>query len=146
MLTPLDIQNQEFDVKFRGYNADEVDGFLDVVGADYEKLYKENADLKKQIKALNEQIAEYKELEKKLQDSIILAQSAAENIKQNATEKAANIVAEANNKAAEIVMNAERELAGRNSELSTMKLEIGKYQANIRGICNGILEILEKMG
>lgn len=146
MLTPLDIQNQEFDVKFRGYNADEVDGFLDIVGADYEKLYKENADLKKQIKNLNDRIAEYQELEKKLQDSIILAQSAAENIKQNATEKASNIIAEANNKAVEIVMNAEHELAGRNSELAAMKLEIGKYQANIKGICNGILEILEKMG
>ncbi len=145
MLTPLDIQNQEFDVKLRGYNADEVDSFLDIVGADYEKLYKENADLKKQIKALNEKIDEYKVLEKKLQDSILLAQSASENIKHNATEQASNIIAEANNKAAEIVMSAERELAGKTTELSAMKLEIGKYQANIRGICNGILEILNKM-
>lgn len=145
MLTPLDIQKQEFDVKFRGYNADEVDSFLDIVGGDYEKLYKENAELKQQIKALTKDVEQYKAMESTLKESIILAQSAADDVKQNANKKAENIIAEANNKAAEIVKNAEHELAGRNTELSQMKLEIGKYQANIRGICNGILEILEKM-
>ena len=45
MLTPLDIQKQDFGVSFRGYNADEVDDFLDLIGADYEKLYKENIEL-----------------------------------------------------------------------------------------------------
>ena len=46
MLTPIDIQRQDFEVKLRGYNADEVDDFLDLVGKDYEKLYKENAELR----------------------------------------------------------------------------------------------------
>ncbi len=145
MLTPLDIQKQEFDVKFRGYNADEVDSFLDIVGTDYEKLYKENAELKQQIKALTKDIEQYQAMESTLKESIILAQSAADDVKHNASQKAENIIAEANNRAKEIVKNAESELAGRNTELSQMKLEIGKYQANIRGICNGILEILEKM-
>lgn len=145
MLTPLDIQKQEFDVKFRGYNADEVDSFLDIVGGDYEKLYKENAELKQQLKALTADIEKYKTMESTLKESILLAQSTADDVKQNANQKASNIIAEANNKAAEIVKSAEQELAGRNSELSQMKLEIGKYQANIRGICNGILEILDKM-
>ena len=44
MLTPIDIQNQDFAVKLRGYDADEVDDFLDMLGADYEKLYKENIE------------------------------------------------------------------------------------------------------
>ena len=145
MLTPLDIQKQEFDVKFRGYNADEVDSFLDIVGSDYEKLYKENAELKQQIKSLLADVEKYRTMESTLKESILLAQSTADDVKQNANQKASNIIAEANNKAADIIKNAEHELAGRNSELSAMKLEIGKYQANIRGICNGILEILDKM-
>ena len=44
MLTPIDIQKQDFAVKMRGYSADEVDDFLDMVGTDYENLYKENID------------------------------------------------------------------------------------------------------
>ncbi len=145
MLTPLDIQKQEFDVKFRGYNADEVDSFLDIVGSDYEKLYKENAELKQQLKTLKADVEKYKTMESTLKESILLAQSTAEDVKHNANNKASNIIAEANNKAADILKNAEHELAGKHSELTQMKLEIGKYQANIRGICNGILEILEKM-
>lgn len=145
MLTPLDIQKQEFDVKFRGYNADEVDSFLDIVGSDYEKLYRENAELKQKIRAMEADVAKYANMEKTLKESIVLAQSTADDVKKNANEKAANIIAEANNKAAQIVKNAENELAGRNSELSAMRLEIGKYQANIRGMCTGILEILDKM-
>lgn len=145
MLTPLDIQKQEFDVKFRGYNADEVDNFLDMVGSDYEKLYKENAELRQQIKALTADVEKYKTMESTLKESILLAQSTADDVKQNANQKAANIIAEANNKAAEIIKDAERQLAGKNTELSQMKLEIGKYQAEIKGICSGILEILNKM-
>lgn len=145
MLTPLDIQKQEFDVKFRGYSADEVDSFLDVVGSDYEKLYKENSELKQLVKSLSADIEKYKTMESTLKESILLAQSTADDVKQNANQKASNIIAEANNKAAEIVKDAETKLAGKNSELAQMKIEIGKYQANIRGICNGILEILDKM-
>ena len=43
MLTPLDIENKRFSKKINGYNADEVDDFLDQVTDDYEKIYRENA-------------------------------------------------------------------------------------------------------
>lgn len=145
MLTPLDIKKQEFDVKFRGYNADEVDSFLDIVGADYEKLYKDKIELTQKIEVLNAEIEKYRTMETALKESIILAQSAAEEVKQNASEKASNIIAEAHNRAAEIVKEADSQLAGKKAELSQLKLEVGKYQASIKGICNGILEILEKM-
>ena len=37
MLTPIDIQKKEFEIKFRGYDSSDVDNFLDML--DYE-LYK----------------------------------------------------------------------------------------------------------
>ena len=46
MLTPLDIQNQEFRKAFRGYNEAEVDEFLEQVLHDYEELYRTNIDLR----------------------------------------------------------------------------------------------------
>ena len=43
MLTPLEIENKKFSKQMvNGYNVDEVDEFLDLLTADYEKLYKEN--------------------------------------------------------------------------------------------------------
>ena len=56
MITPLDIQNKEFKKVMRGYKESEVDEFLDKVIVDYEKLYKENIELKDKIALLNEQI------------------------------------------------------------------------------------------
>ena len=47
MITPLDIENKKFAKQMvNGYNVDEVDEFLDEVMVDYEKLYKENRELK----------------------------------------------------------------------------------------------------
>ena len=145
MLTPLDVQKQEFNVKFRGYNADEVDNFVDLVGKDYEVLYKENAELKQQIKALKNDVEKYKAMEGTLKEAIILAQTTADDVKKNANEKASNIIAEANNNAAGIVRDADGKLLEKKSELTQLKMEIGKYHAEIKGICNGILEILNKI-
>lgn len=145
MLTPIDIQKQEFDVKFRGYNADEVDNFLDLVGADYEKLYKENMELKQQLKTFTKEIENYRAMENSLKESIVLAQTAADDVKKNANDKAANIIEVANNEAKDILKGVELQLAEKKQELENIKMEIGKYQANVKGICSGILEFLEKI-
>ena len=99
MLTPLDIQKQDFGVKMRGYNADEVDDFLDLVGADYEKLYRENKELKDKVMLLNKSIEEYKNIETSLRNALLYAQNTAEDMKKNATQKAQDIVHEAEVKA-----------------------------------------------
>ena len=145
MLTPIDIQKQEFDVKFRGYNADEVDNFLDLVGTDYEKLYKENIELKQQLKTFSKEIENYRAMENSLKESIVLAQTAADDVKKNANDKAANIIEVANNEAKDILKGVELQLAEKKQELENIKMEIGKYQANVKGICSGILEFLEKI-
>lgn len=145
MLTPIDIQNQDFDVKFRGYDPDEVDDFLDLLGSDYEKLYKENMELRDRIATLKSSVDHYKGMEQTLQQSIMLAQTAAEDIKKNAAEKADNIVSEAHNKSADTLRETERELLNRRNELASLKMEIQNYKTRIKGNCTGLLEMLEKM-
>lgn len=72
-LTPKKIESKEFKIDFKGYNADEVDLFLDVVMEDYErfasllsKAFEEIDGYKNQIQELNEKI-ERLEMEKALQ-------------------------------------------------------------------------------
>ena len=62
MLTPVDIHNKEFSRSFRGYNQDEIDDFLDEIVNDYEKLYRENNQLKKELELDEKQIAQYHQL------------------------------------------------------------------------------------
>mgnify|MGYP004499500415 CR=1 len=145
MLTPIDIQNQDFAVKFRGYDPDEVDDFLDLLGADYEKLYKENIELRDKVGALTKSVEHYKSMEQTLQQSIMLAQTAAEDIKKNAAEKADVIVNEAQNKSADTLRATDEELLQKHRELEAVKREVESYKLRIKGNCTGLLEMLEKM-
>lgn len=145
MLTPIDIQRQDFAVKLRGYNADEVDDFLDLVGRDYEKLYKDNAELREEVKRLNASLEQYKKMEETLQQSIVLAQTAAEDIKKSAAEKANVIVNEAQTKSEGMYRQLDLDIQSKKNELSGMIAEVSGYKTRIKGICSAILEMLEKM-
>ncbi len=145
MLTPMDIQRQDFEVKLRGYNANEVDDFLDLVGKDYEKLYKENAELREQVKQLDKSIEQYRAMEETLQKSIVLAQTAAEDIKKNAAEKADVIVNEAQSKSENLARQFDSDIQAKRNELASAQAEVAGYKSRIKGICNALLEMLEKM-
>ncbi len=145
MLTPIDIQRQDFEVKLRGYNADEVDDFLDLVGKDYEKLYRDNAELKEQIKHLNESLEQYKSMEATLQQSIVLAQTAAEDIRKNAAEKADVIVNEAQSKSENMYRQLDMDIQSKRSELAGVQAEVSGYKTRIKGICSALLEMLDRL-
>ncbi len=145
MLTPIDIQRQDFEVKLRGYNANEVDDFLDLVGKDYEKLYKENAELREQVKSMTKSIEQYKAMEATLQQSIVLAQTAAEDIKKSAAEKAKVIVDEAQSKSGDMYRQLDMDIQNKKNELAGVQAEVAGYKTRIKGICAGLMEMLEKL-
>ena len=145
MLTPIDIQRQDFEVKLRGYNADEVDDFLDLVGKDYEKLYKENAELRDQIRQLNKSVEQYQAMESTLQQSIVLAQTAAEDIKKSAAEQANVIVIEAQSKSENMYRQIDQDIQAKKNELASVQVEVSGYKTRIKGICSALLEMLDKL-
>ena len=55
-LTALEIKDKTFGVKFRGYDANEVEEFLDIVVRDYEDLVRLNHDQEAKIQALEERL------------------------------------------------------------------------------------------
>lgn len=80
MLTPVDIHNKDFARGFRGYNQEEVDDFLDQIVNDYEMLYRDNHQMKKEIELNNKQLDQYHQLEKNLQDTLLVAQRTADEV------------------------------------------------------------------
>ncbi len=93
MITPLDIETKEFRKNMRGYNEQEVDKFLEELRFDYEKLYKENSEIKTKLEYLNQQLDSYKNLENSIKDTLIISQKTAEDI-QKSTEKERNLILE----------------------------------------------------
>jgi len=101
LLTPMDIHNREFKKGLRGYKESEVDEFLDRVVADYEKLWRDNEKLKEQARFNEKEINHYRNLEKNLQDTLVVAQKTADELisaaKKNAKEMRENAVRESKN-------------------------------------------------
>ena len=77
-LTPMDIHNKEFTRSFRGYDEDEVDQFLDEIVEEFERLYKENIDLKDRLSMLLDQINNYKTMENTLKETLVPPKTADE--------------------------------------------------------------------
>ena len=83
-LTALEIKDKTFGVKFRGYDANEVEEFLDIVVRDYEDLVRLNHDQEAKIHALEERLNYFDEMKDSLSQSVLIAQDTAERVKQAA--------------------------------------------------------------
>ena len=95
VLTSLELKDKTFGTKFRGYDADEVDDFLDIVTRDYEELIRKNHEQELELKSLRERLAYFDEMKESLSKSVLLAQDTAEKVKKAAEEQAANIIKQA---------------------------------------------------
>ncbi len=140
MITPLEIQNKEFKKVMRGYKESEVDEFLDRVIIDYEKLYKENIELKDKITQLNEQIERYASLEKTLNNTLIVAQSTAEEVATNAHRKAELIINEAEDRARKIIEQANQEVMKVRREHEEVKKQMQIFRTRFRTLLEAQLE------
>jgi cell division initiation protein len=143
VLTPLDIENKRFKKKPFGYSELEVEEFLTKVVEDYEKLYKENIELKDKIAVLNEGIQHYKSIEETLQNTLVVAQSTGEEIKKNAYEKAENILKEAETKASQIIANANQEVSKINYRYEELKRNTSAFKAKIESLIHAQLDMMK---
>lgn len=95
VLTSLELKDKTFGTKFRGYDPEEVEEFLDIVTDDYEELVRKNHEQEMLIKSLQDRLAYFDELKESLSQSVILAQDTAEKVKIAAKEQASNIIKQA---------------------------------------------------
>lgn len=130
MITPLDIENKKFSKQMmNGYNVEEVDDFLDQIMQDYENNYKELALTKSKIDELNNALEHYKNIETTLQNTLVMAQSTAEEVKNVAKQQAEQIVAEAQ-KEAENILKESKEGVSKNLEDIEQQIKIKEQQFN----------------
>lgn len=142
MITPMDIRNKEFKKAFKGYKEDEVDEFLDKVIADYERIYRENGELKDRISIDNERIESYNSMEKSLQSTLLIAQTTAEDIVANARKKADMIVKEAEEQARKIIEDANSSVIKVNKDFEELKKEVQVFKTRFRTLLESELEAL----
>lgn len=142
-LTPLDISKVEFTKSFRGYSEEEVDDFLDKIVKDYEELYRENLELKEQVEKEIRNADKYKSLEETLKNTLVLAQKAAEDNKLNSEREAENIINEAKNKAQSIILEANTEVKDLQQQYNDLQRQLMLFKTKYRSLLNAQLELLK---
>lgn len=142
MITPMDIRNKEFKKGFKGYKEDEVDEFLDKVIADYEKIYRENGELKDRVSIDNERIESYNSMEKTLQSTLIIAQTTAEDIVANARKKSEMIIKDAEDQGRRIIEEANSNIIKLSKDYEELKKEVQVFKTRFKTLLESELEAL----
>ena len=142
MITPMDIRNKEFKKAFRGYKENEVDEFLDKVIGDYERIYRENGELKERISIDNERLESYSSMEKSLQSTLLIAQTTAEDIVSNSRKKAGMIIKEAEEQARRIIEDANTSVIKINKDFEELKKEVQVFKTRFKTLLESELEAL----
>ncbi len=147
MLTPLDIENKRFSrTRLKeGYSVEEVDDFLDEVSADYAKNYKEITELSKKIEELNASLEHYKSIEATLQNTLLMAQSTAEEVKNVAKQKADQIIVDAKASGQRQVDELNREIMLKTKALDDLKKQFDIYKAKMESLLISQLELLKEV-
>ena len=135
-ITPLDIQQMVFKSSFRGYDKEEVNRFLEELAQTVESLNRDNAISREKIVFLEQQVAELKRTETTLSNTLVSAQSLAEDVKRTAQREADLVMKEAELKAGELLRQARAELSDTQRDLSVLQkqrlLMVERLRATLR--------------
>ncbi len=142
-ITAMDINNKEFKKGLRGYNADEVDEFLDRVSEEYEIIYKENSNLKEKISFLEEKLEHHVTIESTIQNTLVLAQNAAEQAKFCAQKESELIIKNANESSQRMLDKSHSDVLKINDEYEITKQEFAKFRTKFRSFMNCQIEMFE---
>lgn len=142
-LTPLDIHNKEFPNKFRGYDPDSVDEFLNQIIREFELLIKENAHLKEQLDHQNSKLEQYRNLEETINKTLVVAQETAEEIKTNARRDAELTIQEGRLQAERIVEAGQAKARRILEENSDLVRVVQVLRIQIRSLLESQLSAIE---
>ena len=157
MYTPLDIENKKFAKQImNGYSVEEVDDFLDQLTVDYEKMYKEASENKRRIEELEKSVEHYKTIEGTLQNTLVMAQSAADEVKNIAKQQAEQVIADAQKEADTIIKNAkesaskgldeiEQQTRAKEQQFSEVKQQFDIYRAKMESLLVSQSEIIKQI-
>ncbi len=157
MITPLDIENKRFSKQMmNGYNVEDVDDFLDELVEDYGKNYKELAESNDKIEKLTNELEHYKNIEATLQNTLVMAQSTADEVKNVAKQQADQILSEAKSQADEIIKNSkvtaqkklddlEQAIKDKEKKMEEVKKSFDIYKAKMESLLISQSEIIKEI-
>ena len=143
ILSAQDIQSQQFHVRFRGFDVEEVDDFLEKISVAYQTISEENQKLKGRLETMEKDLATYQNQQKTFQSAIIAAQNVADGMKEKSREEADAIVAEAKEEAHLRREDANREIAELKGKIEGLKSLREQARDDLRQQLKSYLHMLD---
>ncbi|MDD2420972.1 MAG: DivIVA domain-containing protein [Heliobacteriaceae bacterium] len=134
MLTPLDLHQKEFNKSLRGYKPEEVDEFLRQVATAYEALYQENLVAKDQILRYEENLSRYQKLEETLNNTLVLAQKTAEEVRLATEREGVLLLKEAHLQAEQILAAAREQKQQVEKAYETIRSQARQFRVQFRAM------------
>ncbi|MEM7248477.1 MAG: DivIVA domain-containing protein [Acidobacteriota bacterium] len=135
-ITPLDIQKHRFRRVLRGYDQREVRTFLTSFAEQYELVVRENHQLREELAALKARLREHEEKERLLQDTLLTARAAADEVRESARREGEVLIKEAELKAESALETARRRVA----ETESRVVELRGLKRELRGQVDTLLQ------
>lgn len=142
-ITPLDITQKQFSRAFRGFSREEVEAFLAMVAVEFEALVKDATALREDNQRKAEEIAEHRSRERVLQETLVTAQKASEEIRESARKEAEIKLADAELQGEKIVQGAHTRFLRIVDDINELKRQRVQLESNIRMIVESHLKLLE---
>ncbi len=142
-ITPLDIQQQQFQVRFRGFDMVEVDNFLDLLANEFEELIRENNHLREEDGRKFARIQELDARERELRDALVSVQRITEEIRENARKEGELMIQEAREQARRIIENAHSEALQMDGEIHQLRKQRAQFEASLRATIEMHWRLLE---
>lgn len=144
-ITPLEIKRQQFKKTMRGYDTIEVETFLEMISNELEDLIRENREEKDRIIELETQLADYKNIERSLQQTLMQAQETSGKSIENSKREAEIIVKEAEIKASQIVEKARLDFAHVKEELAQLKARKESVLSKLKVLLSSELNLIRAL-
>jgi cell division initiation protein len=143
MISKIDILNRSFSKKLRGYDPQEVDQTLSEAAETLGSMAEEKKELLGRIKHLEEDLAEHKNREKTLRDTLMTTQKMIDDMKATAQKEAQLIIDAANSKADNMLNQAHMRLAQLHEDVSELKKQRTQFEVKLRSILDAHMSLLE---
>jgi cell division initiation protein len=144
-VTPLDIIQKQFVANRRGYDPEEVRGFLDETRETMEDLLRENQRLREQIARRDAEIAELRESEHEVKETLLLARRVREDMERTARREADVLIGEARLESERILMGVMEERREMQAELVQIRGQRASLFGELRAIIDTHGRLLSDM-
>ena len=142
-ISPLDIRKQRFRKTVMGYDADQVNSFLEMVAGEFEALIRKTDEFSTQLKYTQSKLEGYEKIEKNLSDTLLTAQRSTDEARLNAQKEAELIIKDAQIRADRYEDGARNRVHELESELLSLRAQRDSFLSRFRSMLRDQLSLLE---